>query len=91
MKDGVNLCVRGASPNSEGRSSLDVGFHFILHPSYFILDVSTACGIVTYTLPYPPLSGIRVAGYLDPSGRSPFRREFDDLDAVATARVSSAL
>ena len=37
------------------------------------------------------MSGIRVAEYLDPSGRSPFRRWFDDLDATAAAKVSTAL
>ena len=45
--------------------------------------------IVTYTLPYP-LTGIRVAEYPDPSGRSTFRRWFDELDAVAPAKVSTA-
>ena len=34
---------------------------------------------------------IRVAEYLDASGRSPFRRWFDDLDATAAAKVSVAL
>ena len=37
------------------------------------------------------MSGIRIAEYLDPSGRSPFRRWFEDLDAVAAAKVSTAL
>ncbi len=37
------------------------------------------------------MSEIRVAEYLDPSSRSPFRRWFDDLDAVAAAKVSTAL
>ena len=37
------------------------------------------------------MSEIRVAEYLDPSGRSPFRRWFDDLDATAAAKVSAAL
>ena len=37
------------------------------------------------------MSEIRVAEYLDPSGRSPFRRWFDDLDATAAAKVSTAL
>lgn len=37
------------------------------------------------------MSEIRVAEYLDSSGRSPFRRWFDDLDATAAAKVSSAL
>jgi putative addiction module killer protein len=37
------------------------------------------------------VSEIRVAEYLDPSGRSPFRRWFDDLDATAAAKVSTAL
>lgn len=34
---------------------------------------------------------IRVAEYLDASGRSPFRRWFDDLNATAAAKVSAAL
>ena len=34
---------------------------------------------------------IRVAEYLDLSGRSPFRRWFDDLNATAAAKVSAAL
>ncbi len=37
------------------------------------------------------MSEIRVSEYLDPSGRSPFRRWFDDLDATAAAKVSTAL
>ena len=37
------------------------------------------------------MSEIRVAEYLDPSGRSPFRRWFDELDATAAAKVSTAL
>ncbi len=37
------------------------------------------------------MSEIRVAEYLDPLGRSPFRRWFDELDAVAAAKVSTAL
>ena len=37
------------------------------------------------------MSEIRVAEYLDPSGRSLFRRWFDDLDATAAAKVSAAL
>jgi len=37
------------------------------------------------------VSEIRVAEYLDPSGRSSFRRWFDDLDATAAAKVSTAL
>ena len=44
--------------------------------------MSTACGIVTYTLPSPPPTEVRVAGYLDRSGRAPLRRRFDDLDTV---------
>ena len=34
---------------------------------------------------------IRVAEYLDPSGRSPFRRWFDELDVTAAAKVTTAL
>ena len=37
------------------------------------------------------MSEIRIAEYLDVSGRSPFRRWFDDLDATAAAKVSTAL
>ena len=37
------------------------------------------------------MSEIRIAEYLDPSGRSPFRRWFDGLDAVAAAKVTTAL
>jgi len=37
------------------------------------------------------MSAIRIAEYLDPSGRSPFRRWFDGLDATAAARVTTAL
>ncbi len=37
------------------------------------------------------MSEIRVAEYLDPSGRSPFRRWFDELDATAAAKVTTAL
>ena len=37
------------------------------------------------------MSELRVSEYLDPSGRSPFRRWFDDLDAMAAAKVSTAL
>ena len=49
------------------------------------LDKLMPAGIVTYTLPYPPLTGIRVAEDLDFSRRALFRRCFDDLDAVAAA------
>lgn len=34
---------------------------------------------------------IRVLEYLDSAGRSPLRRWFDDLDATAAAKISSAL
>jgi len=37
------------------------------------------------------VSEIHVAEYLDLAGRSPFRQWFDDLDATAAAKVSSAL
>ena len=37
------------------------------------------------------MSEIRVAEYLDTSGRAPFRRWFDQLDATAAAKVSTAL
>lgn len=37
------------------------------------------------------MSGIRITEYLDSSGRSPFRRWFDALDATAAARVGTAL
>src|SRR5258708_28305335 len=35
--------------------------------------------------------GIRVPEYLDSSGRSPWRRWFNDLDAIAAAKVATAL
>jgi hypothetical protein len=35
------------------------------------------------------MSAIRVLEYLDASGRSAFRRWFDDLDATAAARVGA--
>lgn len=34
---------------------------------------------------------LRILEYVDESGRSPFRRWFDDLNAIAAARVSVAL
>ena len=37
------------------------------------------------------MTEIRVAEYLESSGRSPFRRWFDNLDATAAAKVSTAL
>lgn len=37
------------------------------------------------------MSEIRVAEYLDRAGRSPFRRWFDELDATAAAKVTTAL
>jgi putative addiction module killer protein len=37
------------------------------------------------------MSAIRVLEYLDASGRSAFRRWFDDLDATAAARVGAYL
>ena len=37
------------------------------------------------------MSEIRIAEYIDPAGRSPFRRWFDELDATAAAKVSTAL
>ena len=37
------------------------------------------------------MSEIRVAEYLDSSGRSSFRRWFDALEATAAAKVSTAL
>lgn len=37
------------------------------------------------------MSANRVAEYLDSSGRSPFGRWFDNLDATAAAKVSAAL
>ena len=36
------------------------------------------------------MPSIRVLEYLDPSGLSPFRRWFDDLDGTAAARVGRA-
>ena len=36
-----------------------------------------------------PLTGIRLAEYPDPSGRSSFRRGFDNLEEVDAATVSS--
>lgn len=37
------------------------------------------------------MAAIRVLEYLDRSGRSPWRRWFDDLDAIAAAKVAAAL
>lgn len=37
------------------------------------------------------MSEIRVTEYLNPSGRSPFRKWFDELDPTAAAKVSTAL
>lgn len=37
------------------------------------------------------MAELRVAEYLDASGRSPFGRWFDELDAIAAAKVSTAL
>ena len=37
------------------------------------------------------MPAIRVAEYLDSFGRSPFGRWFDDLEATAAAKVSTAL
>lgn len=37
------------------------------------------------------MNAVRVLEYLDSSGRAPFRRWFDDLDATAAAKVSAAL
>ena len=37
------------------------------------------------------MSQIRISEYLDPAGRSPFRKWFDDLDATAAAKVSTSL
>jgi putative addiction module killer protein len=37
------------------------------------------------------MPSIRVLEYLDPSGLSPFRHWFDDLDATAAARVGANL
>ena len=37
------------------------------------------------------MPAIRVAEYLDPYGKSPFGRWFDDLDATAAAKVTAAL
>jgi putative addiction module killer protein len=37
------------------------------------------------------MSAIQVLEYLDASGRSPFRRWFDDLDATAAAKIGTYL
>ena len=37
------------------------------------------------------MSEVRVLEYLDTTGRSPFRRWFDDLDGIAAPKVSAAL
>ena len=37
------------------------------------------------------MAAIRVLEYLDRSGRSPWRRWFNDLDAIAAAKVATAL
>ena len=37
------------------------------------------------------MATIRVLEYLDRSGRSPWRRWFNDLDAIAAAKVATAL
>ena len=37
------------------------------------------------------MAEIRVLEYLDRSGRSPWRRWFNDLDAIAAAKVGTAL
>ena len=37
------------------------------------------------------MAAIRVLEYLDHSGRSPWRRWFNDLDAIAAAKVATAL
>jgi hypothetical protein len=36
------------------------------------------------------VAAIRVLEYLDSSGRSPWRRWFNDLDAIAAAKVGTA-
>lgn len=36
------------------------------------------------------MPSIRILEHLDPSGLSPFRRWFDDLDATAAARLGRA-
>lgn len=37
------------------------------------------------------MAAIRVLEYLESSGRSPWRRWFNDLDAIAAAKVGTAL
>lgn len=37
------------------------------------------------------MTAVRVLEYLDRSGRSPWRRWFDDLDPIAAAKVGTAL
>ena len=37
------------------------------------------------------MPAIRVLEYLDSSGRSPWRRWFNDLDAIAAAKIATAL
>ena len=37
------------------------------------------------------MAAIRVLEYLDSTGRSPWRRWFDDLDAIAAEKVAAAL
>lgn len=46
--------------------------------------------MVTYVLPWNPVE-IVIREFLDATGRSPFARWFEDLNAVAAARVTIAL
>lgn len=45
--------------------------------------------MVTLALPYMP--DVRILEYLDPQARSPFAAWFDRLNAVASAKVTTAL
>jgi len=47
--------------------------------------------MVTYVLPLRPVKEIEIREFLDSSGRSPFARWFEGLNAVAAARVTVAL
>ncbi len=47
-----------------------------------------ACQMVTYAL---PLLMVTIKEYLDSSGRSPFGRWFEELNAPAAAKVTAAL
>lgn len=54
------------------------------------MQPSRACTLVTFTLPLGvPI--IEIFEYVDASGRSPYGRWFDRLNAVAAAKVATAI